>query len=129
MPRIVVECESGFRLPGRDVVLVVDGKDRGKLRHKSRTDLSIEAGSHSLQARFGRSMSAPIHFRASDRETLGFVVSVTGAWRKRVFLRQAFRRQSDERFAQSGQIKLPAESENNDDQGDDGESPQVFRVL
>jgi hypothetical protein len=98
MPRIVVDCQSdGW--PGQDAEILVDGRERAKIGRNERADLPIDVGSHVLQARVGRTTSQPLYFRIQERETIGFDCLVAGAWRKRVTLRQSYRRQSDERFS------------------------------
>lgn len=97
MPRIVVESRSSG-WPGPAVEILVDGQERAKIGKSERADVAVDAGSHVLQARVGRTASQPLYFRIQERETVGFDCVVSGAWRKQVTLIQSYRRQSDERF-------------------------------
>ena len=98
MPKIVVELQSANNWFGRDVDILVDGRERGKLSLSDRADIAVEGGSNVLQARVGCVISAELYFRVLERETVGFDCIISGAWHERVLLARAYRRQSDERF-------------------------------
>jgi hypothetical protein len=97
MPRIVVDGRSSG-WPSLDAEILVDGRERAKIGGNQRVDLAVDAGSHVLQARVGRTTSQPLYFRIEERETIGFDCIVSGHWRKQITLLQSYRKQSDERF-------------------------------
>lgn len=97
MPRIVVDCQSGNWL-GKDVDILVDGRERAHIGRGERADMDIEPGGHVLQARFWKAMTQPLYFRAEEHETIGFDCIVSGLLRKSVMLTHAFRQRSDQRF-------------------------------
>lgn len=116
MPRIVVDCQSGNWL-GKDVDILVDGRERAHIGRGERADMDIEPGGHVLQARFWKSMTQPLYFRAEEHETIGFDCIVSGLLRKSVMLTHAFRQRSDQRFRAS-QRELTGLDETRRDAGD-----------
>jgi DnaJ-domain-containing protein 1 len=105
MPRLFVENNSPFGQVG-DIEIVLDGRRQLKLSRNETADIPIAAGAHTLQARAGNQFSDPLEFRAADRETLGFICSVSGFWNKRVLVAESYHRRPSERFGEATAPKV-----------------------
>jgi hypothetical protein len=98
MPRIVVEDHSGLIWKGSNIDILVDGVARAKLKGNVRADFAVNAGSHTIQARSIGAISRPVHFTATERETVAFACLSEGIIKKSLVIKQTAHQRHQDRF-------------------------------
>jgi hypothetical protein len=98
MPRIVVEDHSGLIWKGANIDILVDGIARAKLKGNVRADFSVNAGSHTIQARTIGAISRPVHFVANERASVTFSCLTEGILKKSLVMKQIAHQHHQDRF-------------------------------